>query len=161
MPSAVGLMADSYTAPSGGWTPASLGASLECWFDATNAGSFTYSDGNDPGVPANTYVSQWRDLSGKANHANGNANKGYHPKRNVTINGLSAVDFSTGYVGVLKGLLIDTYLGNETKPSSYFLVVRIPARLHDRQPVGRGQHGGIVFQDLDDRGHRSADTGRL
>ena len=110
-------------------------AGLHGWYDATDDASFTYSNGNDPGNPPLTYVSQWNDLSGKANHQVGSANSGYHPKRNVTINGLKALDYLPGYINVEKGLVIPTLDSLKSKPSTYSVVLRMPATL---------VHGGVI-----------------
>ena len=129
MPVALGTVASHR---SGSTAPPIPTSGLAGWWDAANSASFTYSNGNDPGNPPNTYVSQWRDLSGNNHHADGDANTGYHPKRNVTINGLPAVDYSMGYVGVTKSLHITTLSNLLTKPSTYFAVVRPPS------PIGGG-----------------------
>ena len=102
---------------------------LLAWFDPTVDSAFTYSNGNDGANPGNTYVSKWNDLSGLNNHAVGNGNAGYHPKRNVTINGLKAVDYSQGAVAVYKALGIPTIPYEKTKPVSYFFVTRIPSAI--------------------------------
>jgi len=98
------------------------------WWDATRDQDFTYSTGNDPANPGNKYVSQWNDRSGNNNHAVGNANLGYHPHRDATINGLKAVDFAAlgSYVNVAKGLEIPTWLASTTKPSTYVMALRLP-----------------------------------
>ena len=99
-------------------------AGLAGWWDAARDADFTYSSGNDPANPPNTYVSQWKDRSGLNRHLVGNANLGYHPKRVATINGLKAVDYSPGYVNVPKGLAVPSLAMSTTKPSTYFMVVK-------------------------------------
>lgn len=65
-----------------GWTPASLGASLVAWYDASATNGVT-SDANG--------VSQWTDLSGNANHATQatNANKPSFASSRLTFDGSS------------------------------------------------------------------------
>jgi hypothetical protein len=65
------------------FTPTDL-ANLSIWFDASDASSFTYSSG--------VVVSQWNDKSGNARHAS-QANTGFQPSRNGTVNGLTTVVF--------------------------------------------------------------------
>jgi hypothetical protein len=65
------------------WTPAAL-ANLAAWYDASDAGSFTFSSG--------TVVAQWADLSGNGRHLT-QATTGFQPSRSGTLNGLPAVVF--------------------------------------------------------------------
>lgn len=126
----IGVVASSH-APAAAWVPTDL-STLVGWWDATSSGSFTYSNGDDPGDPGNKYVSKWDDLSGAGNHATGNANRGYHPKRSATINSLPAIDFSPGYIAAGKSLGVAGLLGTELKPMTGLCVVRMPGTLADK-----------------------------
>jgi len=118
-------------------------AGLIGFWDATYDAGFTYSTGGDPAPPPNTYVAQWNDLSGTGRHALGNANAGFHPKRNATINGLKAVDFSTGYVAQLKSLRVSGMIGTDLYPCTCFAVVRFPATI-----VNNGVIAGSSTQSI-------------
>jgi hypothetical protein len=78
-------LVDSYrfAAAGGGWTPADL-TGLLAWYDASDAGSFTYSSG--------VLVSQWDDLSGNAHHMTGASSS--EPQRTGTQNSLGIVEFT-------------------------------------------------------------------
>ena len=96
----VGVMADSYNKPSagGGWTPASLGAALQYWFDASDAATIT-----DAGAGA---VSAWNDKSGNARHVT-MATATYRPLTGTrTINGRNVIDFD-GVNDALTGTAVD------------------------------------------------------
>lgn len=67
------------------WTPASL-PNVVAWWDAADAGSFTFSSG--------TVVSSWASRVGS--YALGNATAGARPARSATVNGRAAVDFNAG-----------------------------------------------------------------
>lgn len=67
-----------------GWSPLDL-PSLSGWWDASDAGSFTFSSG--------TSVSQWNDLSGNGRHVTQSTGAD-QPSRNATMNGLDVVNFA-------------------------------------------------------------------
>jgi hypothetical protein len=144
MPVAVGITADAYNRPGPTWTPAHV-AGMVGWWDATYSPGFLYSTGNDPAAPPEVYVSQWGDRSGQGRHAVGIDNPGYHPKRNVTINGLPAVDFSTGYIAVTKYLTIPAFTTSQTKPMTGAMVVTFPANTADGWYMFGGD-GGLVIR---------------
>jgi len=77
------MVIDPYRFGVAAWTPASL-PNLKLWYDASDAGSFTYSSGSA--------VSQWNDLSGNADHL-AQADTSLQPARNTTIGTLDAVQF--------------------------------------------------------------------
>lgn len=139
MPVSVGIMADTYNAPQG--FPITF-PGIYGWWDGTWDPGFIYSNGTDPSNPQQLYVSYWADLSGRGNHANGNANAAYHPRRNVTINGLKALDFSLGgYNPVGKGLALPTILGPAMKPMTGYIVVRMGSSIVNNGVIfgSRGQ----------------------
>ena len=72
----------------GAWTPADL-TNLYVWLDATDASTFTYS--------SSTIVSTWADKSGNGFDATTTSGS---PNRNVTINSLDAVAFSSAYMTI-------------------------------------------------------------
>ena len=81
MPTAVGIVADSYNAPAGGGGGLPL-TGLQLWLDADDASTFTYVTGR---------VSEWRDKSGNNRHATLAASGPFH---DGVINGRPAVRFA-------------------------------------------------------------------
>ena len=72
------------TVTSTAWTPATLGASLAMWYDASDASSITHSSG---------VVSQWNDKSGNARHL-AESNNTYKPTYTANIlNGYGGINF--------------------------------------------------------------------
>ena len=86
MPTAVGIVADSYNKPAaGGWTPIDLGAALWGWWDATDSATIT--------APTGGAVSQWNDKSPNARHVT-QPTLSFRPVTGTrTINGLNGFDF--------------------------------------------------------------------
>lgn len=78
----------SFPAAGGGgsFTPTDL-ATLSAWYDASDAGSFTFGTGTD--------VAQWNDLGPNGYHVT-QATTANQPIRDSTLNGLSVVRFDGG-----------------------------------------------------------------
>ena len=83
MPVAVGVMADSYNKPAGGWTPADL-TGLILWLDASDTATIIHASG---------VVSAWNDKSGNGRH-HVQVTAGHRPSTGSrTVYGLNVIDF--------------------------------------------------------------------
>lgn len=107
------------------WTPLSLGSTLKLWLDAADAATITYSTG--------TYVSQWADKSGNANHATQPAGDTQRPDLLPNIvNGLPGVYFQTD-----DALQITNFASGFTA-GEVFIVVKLNA-----DPAGSSHDSGF------------------
>lgn len=124
-----------YTAGSGvtAWSPASLGAALQGWWDASNAPSIQSSAGK---------VSQWNDLSGNARNLTQATGAAQPTTGSATIGGKNAVTFPTSVQNMATGFVT-------AQPVTIWEVVRLNqaasrADIGNTGPNAAGLFGSLV-----------------